>query len=281
MQITIFGCGTMGRAIAMGIAGAGHRSDMHLVLMDRTPALADALAEHAGGRVASAVDDALDGADVLLVCVKPADTPELFSHIARARAGLTVEDGSRRRQLLVSIAAGVSTAAIEETFHSDSALAVVRAMPNTACAIGRGMTVLARGTAATADDLALAHALFERTGRVLELEERHFDAVTALSASGPAFLYLIIESLVDGGVRCGMPRRHALELATHMTLGAAALIIDSGKHPAVLRDEVTTPGGCTAVGLAALEDGGVRSTVARAVEVTEQRARVLGSATAR
>lgn len=277
MQITIFGCGTMGRAIATGLSIAADRADSSLVLIDRTSALADALAEHVGGRVANSVDDALAGADVLLVCVKPADTPELFAQIARARAGLTGEDGSRRRQLLVSIAAGVSIAAIEEAFHADPTLAVVRAMPNTACVIGRGMTVVARSATAATDDLALAHALFERIGRVLELEERHFDAVTALSASGPAFLYLIIESLVDGGVRCGMPRRHALELATQMTLGAAALIIDSGKHPAVLRDEVTTPGGCTAMGLAALEEGGVRSTVARAVEVTEQRARVLGT----
>lgn len=277
MQITIFGCGTMGRAIATGLSIAADRADSSLVLIDRTSALADALAEHVGGRVANSVDDALADADVLLVCVKPADTPELFAQIARARAGLTGQDESRRRQLLVSIAAGVSIAAIEEAFHADPTLAVVRAMPNTACVIGRGMTVVARGATAATDDLALAHALFERIGRVLELEERHFDAVTALSASGPAFLYLIIESLVDGGVRCGMPRRHALELATQMTLGAAALIIDSGKHPAVLRDEVTTPGGCTAMGLAALEEGGVRSTVARAVEVTEQRARVLGT----
>lgn len=277
MQITIFGCGTMGRAIATGLSIAADRADSSLVLIDRTSALADALAEHVGGRVANSVDDALADADVLLVCVKPADTPELFAQIARARAGLTGQDESRRRQLLVSIAAGVSIAAIEEAFHADPTLAVVRAMPNTACVIGRGMTVVARGATAATGDLALAHALFERIGRVLELEERHFDAVTALSASGPAFLYLIIESLVDGGVRCGMPRRHALELATQMTLGAAALIIDSGKHPAVLRDEVTTPGGCTAMGLAALEEGGVRSTVARAVEVTEQRARVLGT----
>ncbi len=281
MQITILGCGTMGRAIATGLSGARERSDVRLVLIDRTPAFADALAEHVAGRVVRSVEDALDGADVLVVCVKPADAPALLADIALARARLPDDGRSRRRQVLVSIAAGVPTAAIEETLHSDPALAVVRAMPNTACEIGRGMTVLAGGTTASADDLALAHLLFERIGRVLELEERLFDTVTALSASGPAFLYLIIESLVDGGVRCGMPRRHALELATHMTLGAAALIVDSGKHPAVLRDEVTTPGGCTAVGLAALEDGGVRSTVARAVEMTEQRARVLGTAAAR
>lgn len=281
MQIAIFGCGTMGRAIALGSARVKGADAIEFVFIDRTPSRATELAERVGGRIARSVGDALRDANVLILCVKPADMPELLSGIARERARLVDHDRPRPHQLLVSIAAGVPLATIEEAFCRDPEIAVVRAMPNTPCAIGCGMTVFACGATATADDTERVRTLFGRLGRVLELEERHFDAVTALSASGPAFLYLIVEALVDGGVRCGMARQHALELAAQMALGAAALINDSGKHPAVLRDDVTTPGGCTASGLAVLEHGRVRSTVARAVEVTERRARALGTAGAR
>lgn len=275
-RITIVGCGTMGSALAAGFAAHRGRGSIDCVLLDRIPELSAALAARVGGRAAATLDVALQDATMLLLCVKPADVPRLLSDIVRTRACLAEGGTQVPHQLVLSIAAGVRLSQLEEALGDDPGVAVVRAMPNTGCAIGRGTTVLARGTRATEEDVAKARALFERAGTVLTLEERYLDAVTALSGSGPAFIYLILEALADGGMRCGLARSHALALAAQMTVGAAELVLAGGKHPAVLRDEVATPGGCTVAGLAALEDGGVRSALARAVEVTSRRAAELG-----
>jgi pyrroline-5-carboxylate reductase len=149
-------------------------------------------------------------------------------------------------------------------------------MPNTACRIGHGMTVVAKGPGAHDDPVALAAAIFDTLGRSLVLEERHLDAVTAVSASGVAFIHLVIEALADGGVLGGLSRSVALELATHMTLRAAAMVLETDTHPAVLRDDVTTPGGRTIAGLVTMEDGGVRAALARAVETATRVAAGLG-----
>jgi pyrroline-5-carboxylate reductase len=143
-------------------------------------------------------------------------------------------------------------------------------MPNTPCAIRKGTTVLSPGRRATEEHLQAARAFFEPLGGVLELDEGHLDAVTGLSASGPAFLFLILEALAEGGVQCGLPRGVALELAARMAQGAAAMVLETGRHPAALKDEVTTPAGCTIAGLLALEDGRIRSVLARAVERAAQ-----------
>ncbi|MHB2033887.1 MAG: pyrroline-5-carboxylate reductase [Gemmatimonadaceae bacterium] len=284
MQIAILGCGTMGRALGAGLASSAHARRLDFTLFDRVPAAAAAMAERTAGRVAPTLADAVADADVVLLCVKPNDVAGLLAGIANHRARNASRGLPVRRQVLISIAAGVTLADIERYFVANAAddggLSVIRAMPNTACAAGYGMTVLAYGAGVTADEVACTREMFERTGRVLELDERHFAAVTALSASGPAFIYLVLEALVDGGLRCGLPRRHALDLAAQMARGAASLVLDSGAHPAVLRDEVTTPGGCTVEGLAALEEGAVRSTIARAVEVTARRASQLGAPSA-
>lgn len=149
-------------------------------------------------------------------------------------------------------------------------------MPNTPCHIGRGMTVVSRGAEATDEHVAVAVAIFETMGRVLELEEKHMDTVTGLSASGPAFIYVIIEALADGGVMRGLPRGAAIELAAQMTLGAAEMVLKTGRHPASLKDDVTTPAGCTIAGILALEDGRIRSVLARGVETAARVAGELG-----
>lgn len=175
---------------------------------------------------------------------------------------------------MISIAAGISTGFIEG--HFGDATPVLRAMPNTPCLIGKGMTVLSKGSHATDADVALATEIFEPLGKVLELEEKHMDTVTGLSASGPAFIYIIIEALADGGVMRGLPRSVATTLVAQMTMGAAEMVLTTGRHPAALKDDVTTPAGCTIAGILALEDGRIRSVLARGVETAAKVAGELG-----
>jgi pyrroline-5-carboxylate reductase len=180
----------------------------------------------------------------------------------------------KRGSLVISIAAGVKTDAIAQVVGEH--VPVIRAMPNTPCAIGRGMTVISRGPWSTEAHAALALKLFAPLGRALELEEKHMDTVTGLSASGPAFVFVMIEALADGGVARGLPRQVAIEMAGQMVFGAAAMVLESGRHPAALKDDVTTPAGCTIAGILALEDGRIRSVLSRAVEVASVRAGELG-----
>jgi pyrroline-5-carboxylate reductase len=153
---------------------------------------------------------------------------------------------------------------------------VIRAMPNTPSQVMEGMTAVAAGTHATSAHLDLAHHIFGSVGRCITLAERHFDAVTALSASGPAFIYIVIEALAEGGVKSGLPRDVSTELAAQMTLGAAKMVIQTGQHPAILKDHVTTPGGCTIDGILKLEEGGLRVTLIKAVTEATKRASELG-----
>ncbi|HTW85384.1 MAG TPA: pyrroline-5-carboxylate reductase [Candidatus Sulfotelmatobacter sp.] len=195
----------------------------------------------------------------LLLCVKP-------YQIDAAAQALT-QAGLGGGTVVVSIVAGVTTDRLHQLLGP---VPIVRAMTNTPAIIGEAMTVLARG--AHADDAAItaAHAVFDHVGMTLELRESMLDAVTALSGSGPAYMYLIVEALADAGVRVGLQREVALTLATQTMLGAARMVQRSGRHPASLRDDVTTPAGCTIGALLVLEDGKLRSTLARAVEEATQ-----------
>lgn len=260
-RIAIVGSGTMGRAIATGIVQAGVLPRELVVVSNRTREDASALAQDLGIGTADDNAAACADADVVLLCVKPGD-------IAAVLDDLGERDALAHLPLLISIAAGVRIAAIEE--RTGARLPVIRAMPNTACCIGRGMTVLTRGTLATQSHLEIAQALFGTLGRCMILDERHFDTVTAVSASGPAFIYVLLEAIAEGGVMCGLPRGVATELAAQMALGASEMVLTTGRHPAALKDEVTTPAGCTIAGLLALEDGRVRSVLARAIQTTAQ-----------
>ncbi len=247
----------MGRAIATGIVRNGAITAEQIAVADIDPAAARAIARDLG--VVAGTDSAAACArsTIVIICVKPRDVLSVLAELVSSGALASTP-------LLISVAAKVTTTAIEEVVGDQAP--VIRAMPNTPCAIGHGMTVLSKGATATNAELAVASELFSTLGRCMTLAETHLDAVTALSASGPAFIYLVLEALTDGGVKCGLARDVATELAAQMTLGAAEMVLSTGRHPAALKDDVTTPGGCTIAGLLALEDGRLRSVLARAVE---------------
>jgi pyrroline-5-carboxylate reductase len=209
---------------------------------------------------------AVEGADVVLLCVKPQKVVEVLDEIRTA-----LKPG----QLLLSIAAGATISMLEE--HVEAGTAVARAMPNTPSSIGAGMTAICMGTDAGPEELRLAQDIFGAMGRTTELDESSFDAVTGLSASGPAFIYVVIEALAEGGVKVGLPRAVATELAAQACYGAAKMVLETGNHPALLKDDVTTPAGCTVDGLLELEDGGLRVTLIKAVVEAKRRAEELVS----
>lgn len=265
-HLAILGFGTMGRAIAQGLLDAGGFTPERIHPADRYREALEPEA-HALGLQLEDAAPAVRRAQVVLLCVKPRELEGLLAELA-------AEGALDHCPLVISIAAGVRLEFLER--HVLEGTPVVRAMPNTPCSVRQGMTVLAPGRAARKDHLAVARTLLEPLGRVLELEEKHMDAVTGLSASGPAFIFIILEALAEGGVQCGLPRAVALELAAQMTRGAAAMVLETGRHPAALKDEVTTPAGCTIAGLLALEDGRIRSVVARGIERATQVAAGLG-----
>jgi pyrroline-5-carboxylate reductase len=222
------------------------------------------LAEQLGVRASSDNRAAVRDADIVLLALKPQAVREVLEEIKPE-----IKPG----KLIVSVAASVPTAYMERILGHD--VPVVRAMPNTPCAIGCGMTGLAKGAHASKEHLEIAQAMFEAVGRVVVVEEKHIDAVTGLSASGTAFVYIILESLAEGGVKVGLPRDVSTLLAAQTMLGAARMVLDTGDHPALLKDAVTTPAGSTIDGILELEDGKVRVTLIKAVMKATQRAREL------
>jgi pyrroline-5-carboxylate reductase len=267
-NIAVIGAGTMGRAITTGMIRAGVVRAPQISVADRTPASAESLSRELGVRAASDNADACRDAEIVLLCVKPNDVAGVVESLREANALWP-------RALIISIAAGVTTQSIER--YAGGTAAVVRAMPNTACLISKGMTVVAAGARATSEHVDAARTIFATLGRCLTLDEKHLNVVTGLSGSGPAFLYVVMEALADGGVMCGLPRAVATELVAQVALGAAEMILTTGKHPSALKDDVTTPGGCTIAGLLAMEDGKIRSVLARAVETAAHVAGGLGA----
>jgi pyrroline-5-carboxylate reductase len=205
-------------------------------------------------------------ADILLIGVKPFQVPALVETI---RPALTPE------KLLISFAASVRTEAIERAAVEE--VPVVRAMPNTPSMLGAGISALCRGRFVEARHMAVAESLFATVGRTVIVDEKHMDAVTGLSASGPAFIYIILESLAEAGVKVGLPRDIATLLAAQTTFGAAKMVLETGYHPALLKDAVTTPAGCTIDGILELEEGGLRVTLIKAVMRATQRAKELAA----
>jgi pyrroline-5-carboxylate reductase len=203
-------------------------------------------------------------ADVILVCVKPLTVGHVLDEI---RAELN------EKKLVISIAASVPTEYMERRLGAN--VPVIRAMPNTPSMVGEGMTAICKGKYATAAHLELARKLFDSVGKTVVVDEKYMDAITGLSGSGPAFLYLILEALADGGVKMGLSRELATQLAAQTMLGAAKVVLETGHHPAMLRDTVTTPAGCTIDGVLELEEGKLRVTLIKAVVKSSQRAKEL------
>jgi len=205
-------------------------------------------------------------ADLILLGVKPFQVPELVEQI---RPALTPA------KTIVSFAASVKTRAIEDAAGIE--IGVIRAMPNTPSALGAGVAALCRGRFVKPEQIELAQRIFETVGRTVIVDEKHMDAVTGLSASGPAYVYIIIEALAEAGVKVGLPRDTATQLAAQTVFGAGKMVLETGYHPALLKDEVTTPAGCTIDGILELEEGGLRVTLIKAVMRATERAKQLAA----
>jgi pyrroline-5-carboxylate reductase len=268
MKIGVIGCGQMGTAWVAGILRGGMAEPEEVCGYDPVAASAARFAEVTGARVAGDMAGALEGAEIVLLCTKPGSVAGALAEAGRVLGGRPV--------LVISIAAGISLARMEAA--SPEGFRLVRAMPNTPAMVGKGASAFSGGSRATAEDRRQAGRLLEAVGLAVELPESLLDAVTGLSGSGPAYGYLLIEAMADGGVRAGLPRQEALRLAAQTVAGAAAMVLETGEHPAVLRDRVTSPGGTTIAGLVELERQGVRHGVIQAVDAAARRARELSGA---
>lgn len=265
--IGVIGAGIMGQTLIKGMLDAGLVNADRLWAAVNTKTSAARVHEVCG--VATAVGfftEQIQNTDVFLVCTKPYKVAEILGKLRESDA---IKPGA----VVISIAAGTTLATMEQLLPG---VAVIRAMPNTPCRIRAGATVLSPGTHAETHHMARAQAIFRSVGICLQLDEHHLNAVTAVSGSGPAYAYLIMEALADGAVKVGLPRQVAFELVAQTMLGSAQMLQQTGRHPAMLKDEVTTPSGCTIAALLALEDGRIRSTLARAVEAATQTAADLG-----
>jgi len=260
----LIGAGKLGEGLLSGLLSSQLIPPGKVVATVAHQPRADYLAEKYGIKAHTDNSQAVSGADLVLICLKPQQVKG-FLHDARKELG--------RGPLIISAAASVTTSLIEQ--EAGHAVRVVRAMPNTPCLIRQGMTALASGRHATTEDVKVAEEIFASMGRTVVVDEKHMDAITGLSASGPAYVYMIIESLAEAGVKLGLPRELSTELSAQTLLGASALVLHTGEHPAKLKDVVTTPAGCTIDGLLELEEGGLRVTLIKAVVRAAERAREL------
>lgn len=280
-RIAIVGGGNMGEALLAGLLRAG-RPTRDLVVAEKSSGRATHLAQNYSVRVTD-VADAVENAAVVILAVKPADAESLIAEIAGAA---TRAESNTVEQVLISVIAGVTTSFYESRLPAG--FPVIRVMPNTPALVGAGVSALCGGRFVTAEQLSVAAELFESVGAVLTVTEGQMDAVTAVSGSGPAYIFLVTEALIDAGVASGLNRAVATDLAVQTLAGSAAMLLDRTEaaqrdHPgrpdtsaAELRALVTSPGGTTAAGLRELERGGVRAAVAAAVEAAKTRSEQLG-----
>jgi pyrroline-5-carboxylate reductase len=255
----------MGTALVEGAIRSGAVAAADVIGVDSFHSARDGFAK-ATGAVAHAKISALEGCEVILLCTKPHDIPAALAAASESSGGNPL--------LVISIAAGITIAALEAA--AAGSIRIIRAMPNTPALVGKGAAGYCLGTRATCEDAETARLLLGSVGLAVEVPERLMDAVTGLSGSGPAYIYLVIEALADGGVSVGLPRADAVRLAAQTVLGAAAMVLETGEHPAVLKDMVTSPGGTTIAGLAELERHGLRSALMDAVGAATRRASELG-----
>jgi len=257
----------MAQALAVGAHQSGALEEQSILLFDPVPEAVDALASQIGGSAAKDLPTLIADSDILLICVKPDVVSEILAVVASS--------GSKPENLLViSIAAGVSLTTMEGIAGPNARF--VRVMPNTPALVSEGAAAYSLGSAANSADGETVEKLLSAVGTVTAIKESLMNAVTGLSGSGPAYVYTFIEALADGAVLEGIPREQALTLATQTVLGAAAMVKETGLHPAELRDRVTSPGGTTIAGLATLEEGGIRSATIKAVSRATRRAHELG-----
>jgi pyrroline-5-carboxylate reductase len=263
--IAFLGAGNMAEALVKGLLRAKVAEPGEILCTDRRAERGPEMKERYGVKFTTSNKEAAERADLLVLSVKPQVMNKLLDEIA------PVLD---QKKLVISIAAGVPIAAIERKVGHG--VRIIRTMPNTPALVGAGATALSAGEHATEADLAQAKALFDAIGKTVIVDEPLLDAVTGLSGSGPAYIFLIIEALSDAGVKVGLARTQAQDLAAQTVLGSAKLLIETGEHPGRLKDQVTSPGGTAIAGLHTLEAGGLRTTLMNAVEAATTRSRELG-----
>jgi pyrroline-5-carboxylate reductase len=263
MSIGFIGCGKMASALVEGLVQARVFSPNEIFISDSIADAVSSLAEKTGAQPRANNLEVAQAAETLLLCVKPNDIPAALREI-----------GNRPDKLVISIAAGVTLKALQQSAGDGTRL--VRVMPNTPALIHKGAAAYALGNTATSDDAMLTEKIFAAVGRVSRVEEKLLDAVTGLSGSGPAYAYVMVEALADAGVLMGLPRALSLELAAQTLAGAAEMVLQTGAHPAQLKDMVASPGGTTIAGIEALENGGLRAALINAVRAATERSQELG-----
>jgi pyrroline-5-carboxylate reductase len=266
-RIAFVGAGNMAEALIKGLLASEKVAGKDVIASDRHAEKVARVAQRHGITGTTDNNACVTGAQIVVLAVKP----QVMNSVLAPLASHIAHDA-----LVVSIAAGVTTATLEA--HLQQGTRVIRTMPNTAAMVLRSATAVAPGSHATEADLAVAREIFEAVGRVVVVDEVQLDAVTGLSGSGPAYIFLIIEALADAGVKVGLSREIALELAAQTLLGSAHMLLETGEHPGRLKDQVTSPGGTAIAGLHTLEAGGLRTTLINAVEAATRRSRELGDA---
>jgi len=262
-KLAVLGTGKLGGILLRAYLKQGLFTSKRVTASVKHPERAAALAKDLGISVTTDNRKAVSGADIVLLGVKPQAVGEVLKEIAPELSAKT---------LVISVAASVPTSYLEQHLGASKKIPVVRAMPNTPAAVGSGMTGICRGSHANAEHLETARTMFDAVGRTVVVDEKNMDAVTGLSASGPAFAYIILESLAEAGVKVGLPRDVATLLAAQTMKGAASVVLETGDHPALLKDAVTTPAGCTIDGILELEEGKLRVTLIKAVVKATSRA---------
>jgi pyrroline-5-carboxylate reductase len=263
-KVAFLGAGKMGGIILQALLNHGLLSAKSTSATVAHADRAKALSKKMKVKVGTSNVEAAKDADIIIIGVKPQVVEEVVREISSHMTP---------KQLIVSVAASVPTSMIEKNLPAN--VPVVRAMPNTPCLLGAGMTAICKGKYANADHVATTTHIFDVVGRTVVVDEKHMDAVTALSASGPAYIYIILESLAEAGVKVGLPRDTATLLAAQTALGASRVVLETGDHPALLKDAVTTPAGCTIDAIMELEEGKLRVTLIKAVVKAAQRAKEL------
>jgi pyrroline-5-carboxylate reductase len=266
-QIAFLGAGAMGEALLRGLLAAQVYAPEEIVVCDANMARAQSIAAQFGVGAASDLAGAARRAGVLLLAVKPQVVPQVLADL---------RDELSPQHTLISIAAGVSTKQLEAPLSQS--VPVVRVMPNTPALVGKAASAICLGTHASEKHLRIAHRIFDAVGIAVDVEEKLMDTVTAVSGSGPAYVFVFLEALSDAGVKMGLPRDIATRLAAQTVLGSAQMALETGEHPGALKDKVTSPGGTTIAALHALENRAFRAAIYDAVEAAAQRSRELGDA---
>ncbi len=264
--IGFIGAGNMAETLMGGLIGSDRSRPDHLICSDVRTARLDELSDRYGVRTTKDNKAVIDASDIVIYAVKP----QIIGSVLKETA-----DSLDPSKLIISIAAGVPLAAIEKVLRKE--LRLIRAMPNVCVAVEAGATAITASAGVKPEDVEMARMVFQSVGRCIVLKEDHLlDAVTGLSGSGPAYVFLILDALADAGVKMGLFREDARELAAQTVLGAAKMLLETGLNPGQLKDMVTSPGGTTIAGLHALEQGGLRATLINAVEAATLRSEALG-----